>query len=338
LSDLAPSGIPADPFDWIAAQFETPGCRWSMGAFGASGAFPHGPALLEVGRDAIVAYSTGASIRFERKAKLQLVAFETISSDPFMWNHGVALCVPEDDLFAAPAGIIRDAGTDGGAIAPADRAARCFDIGIPSSQARVSIRPNDSEAVGILDRFVGETFWALPKATLEGLATSRLDLVIETPIGRLEMRQEADMPKEAEPYPPFIDIRLLKSGFTHARSTPVPSGLVACGYVFPPHPARQAPGVTKDFDRLEHVRCQAALDRFGVPVLVRLKREVEAALDSGAHPPSGVKTRHEIDVVRVALRQRLMIDPHIDLAPWLSVFDKPLLAAIAARGRTRQSS
>lgn len=328
---MTPSGIPDDPFDWIAAQLEKPGCLWSMGAFGASGAFPHGPALLAAGRDAVVAYSAGASIRFERKAKLQLVAFETISSDPFMWNHGVVLCVAEDDLFAAPAGIIRDAGTDLDAIRPDGRAARRFDIGIPSRQARVSIRPNGSKTADILDHFVGETFFGLPETALEGLAASRLDWVIETPIGRLEMRQEADVLTEADPYPPLIDIRLLKSGLTHARSTPVPEGLVACAYVFPPHPARHAPGVTKDFDTAEHAGFQATLDRFGLPALVRLKRDVMAALDAGSASLSGINGRHEIDVVRVALRQRLMIDPHIDLAPWLSVFDKPLLAAMERR-------
>lgn len=337
---MTPSGIPDDPFDWIAAQLADPLCRWSMGAPGASGTFPHGPAFPEAVAEgeAIVAHSQAASIRLARAARLCPVAFETISADPFMWNHGVALCVPQDDLFAASAETICDMGLDDAAIRPDDRSARCLDLGIGSQQARVLIRSTDLNMIDLMGRFVGETFFGLPKTVLEMLASSRLDWVVETPIGRLEMRQQADVPSGAEPYPPFIDIRLLKSGLTHARSTPVPRGLVPCGYVFPPHPARRAPGVAKDFNRLEHARFQAVLDRFGVPALVRLKREVEAALDSGAHPPSGIKTRHEIDVVRVALRQRLVIGSQIDLAPWLSVFDKPLLAAIAARGPTRQSS
>lgn len=310
-----------------------------MGAPGASGTFPHGAAFHEAVAEgeAIVAHSQAASIRLGRAARLCPVAFETISADPFMWNHGVALCVPDADLLAAPADTIRDMALDAGAIRPGDRSARCFDLGIGSQQARVLIRSADFNVTDLMGRFVGETFSGLPKAALDVLAASRLDWVVETPIGRLEMRQQADVPSGVEPYPPFIDIRLLKSGLTYARST-CPPGLVPCGYIFPSHPARQAPGVAKDFDRLEHARFQATLDRFGVPALVRLKREVEAALDGGAHPPSGVKTRHEIDVVRVALRQRLVIGSQIDLAPWLSVFDKPLLAAISARGGTRQSS
>jgi len=326
---LSVPATPDDPLEWIIAWLGDPSCLWSMGGFGVSGIFPPGDHSVDITSDAraIVARSRNASLRIDRAVRLRLVAFETISSDPFLWNHGVALCFAKGaGMPDGQAGTIREIGPDHSAIDPANGADGCFDMGVGSRQARLLIRCGKVRIPSLLERLAGRSFLDLHAGAADFLAAGQLEWIVETPIGRVEMRQGEGMP-----CPVFIDRRLLDSGLTHTRGIVVPHGWLPCGYVFPPHPARAAPGVHKSFDKEEHMRFQTVLGRFGDPGLMRLKRQVVAALEAGSTELPKLSSRHEIDVARVALRQRLMTHPGSDLTPWLQAFDRPLMEAVAAR-------
>ncbi|MFU0506004.1 DUF6925 family protein [Pseudaminobacter sp. NGMCC 1.201702] len=316
-------------FDWLAEALGASTWRWSLGAFGAIGAFSHDrePTVVAATDQALVVRSAAASLRIERIFQLRPVAFETISSVPRLWNHGIALCVAEHALFAPQRAGLLDAGEDGAAISPADRHKRCFDIGIASRQARVKLRSGMDGMHELLAGWQGATFSELPRPLLGELAASDLDWIIETPVGRLEVMHTTAQTISGS-YPAFLSPGLLGSGRTHARTTPIPTGFVPCGYGFPPHPCQG-----KIFDRQAHARFQSMLDRFGLPELVCFKRKVEAALDRRQFEPPSINSRHELSVVRVTLRQRLLTDPGFDLRPWLEVYDHALLRSLDAARR-----
>jgi hypothetical protein len=168
-------------------------------------------------------------------------------------------------------------------------------------------------------------FTALSQADSALLAGACLDWVFETPIGRLEVRQEARSHPPDLPFPPFVMPNLLDSGLTHARTTALPDGLIPCGYAFPAHPARSAPGGPRPFDPACHRHFQSIFGLCGRPDLVMLKKRVEALLDRGRFDRLEADSREAQAAIRVAMRQRMMMMmPQADLTPWLEAYDRPL--------------
>jgi hypothetical protein len=104
----------------------------------------------------------------------------------------------------------------------------------------------------------------------------------------------------------------------------VPDGWVPCAHLFPPHPLRDGLGEARPFRRDHHLAFQTMLERYGVPDLVTLKRQVVDSIMAGCGP-SGVylpADRFSRATVRVALRQ-LKASEHSTtaLAAWLSAHD-----------------
>lgn len=295
-----------------------------MGGFGAIAGFSHKGDDTEVAQTdtRIELRTTAAAMRIDYAAILP-VAFETISSTPDSWNHGIALCVQEQRLADGPTGI----GVpqfDPDMLLDTEAGAVTFDLGISSSQVRVKLRTAETGIVSLMEHSQGCDFTALSAAETTLLAAVQLDWIFETPIGRLEVRQEPESHPTGLSYPPFIMPNLLKSGLTHARTTALPEGLVPCGYAFPAHPARSRPGRPKPFDLAEHQRFQALFDRYGRTDLVHLKRRTEALLERGGFDMLGANNREAQATVRVGLRQRLMMEPQTDLTLWLEAYDLPL--------------
>jgi len=329
---LASPSIPDDPLEWIATQLSDPACKCSLGGFGAVGMFPQdADAEVALKDHAIVVRAAGATLRIERGANIRLVAFETISSDSLSWNHGVAICTDQSRLLAAQSDCLRETGPDKSAIDEADRHVPCFAAGVASQQMRVLLRTADNDLLHALRHHSGLNFFDLPASVTELGARSPVDWIVETPAGRLEFRQRLTSQSPNMPCPVFIDRDLLASGLTHARGIAIPPGSMPCGYIFPPHPARAAPGMPKHFDEREHLRFQQILDRFGIAELVSLKRQTEADIAAGTTVMQPLKTRHETDIVRVVLRQRLTMGRDAGLEPWMEVFDRPLLEAVRKR-------
>ena len=240
----------------------------------------------------------------------QLLAFETLSSEPMGWNHGLALCLPPGP--GAGSRLLRRV-SDSDAIERGDRSRLALDLGLAQGASRALFRPDDPAAFAVegLD-------WSEAAPLLEPLSGV---WIIDTPLLRIERRLPRGIGIHTVP-------QALTSGATHAATTPVPAGLVPVAHVFPPHPARQAPGAP--VDPILHEQFQALLARFGRPDLWGLKRQVLAQLAAGRFEPPETD-RHGAAVVRVALRQyaRLHGAPP---QPWLERFDRPLLRALRDGG------
>lgn len=289
-----------------------PGNVWSMGPFGAMlGIFPTGGALRG---DALFAEAPGVRLRLGGLP--QPVAFEALSSDPLGWNHGIALCLPA----AEPAGpeVLDWAGADHGALDPGDRARQVLDLGLRASQGRILLRLAPEAAAPFLGRPFAEVRPALADLPAVWIA--------ETALGRIE---QVHHPRPGAGAPLMFMPKMLGSGRTHAATTPVPEGLVPLSHVFPRHPARQAPGVSKAFDAAAHAAFQDLLARYGIPEFWALKQSVLAALRRGELLDIA-GGRHRMAALRVALRQARHVMPGADLQPWLERYDAPMLAAMEA--------
>lgn len=242
----------------------------------------------------------------------RLLAFETLSSDPTGWNHGLAICLPLGE--GAPLRMLRRV-SDSDAIERVDRGRLALDLGLAQGPSRALFRPDDPAGFATEGRE-----WPEAAPALEPLSGV---WIIDTPVLRIERR-----------LPRGIGIhtvaQALASGATHAVTTPVPAGLVPVAHVFPPHPGRLAPGAPAPFDTARHQQFQSLLERFGRPDLWALKQQVSAQLAEGRFDPPEVD-RHGAAVVRVALRQHARLHGAPPQA-WLARFDRPLLRALAGEG------
>ena len=305
------AGTVLAPDALLREMLAAPDHLWSMGTFGALMGFtPIGAAVADGGT--LIAGGAGGWLRLD--AIPRLLAFETISSDPLGWNHGVALCLAKPPAHGKGADrVVLAAGADDKAIRPEDRGLALFDLGLEQAGCRALFRPDRAatEAVATLcGRSCDEVITQL--ATLPGT------WIVETPLGRLERRHEGDGPAP-----------LMRVGgtagrkHTHATSTPVPEGWLPYAHAFPPHPARNAPGAPAAFDPKRHAAFQALLARYGDPRLHALKVRVNELLERSRFET--IRTdRHGSSVIRVALRQSLHVLPDGIPDAWLDAHDRAL--------------
>lgn len=284
---------------------------WSVGTPSAVMGFSASGAVMGCDR-APVARNGAVSLRLEGAPRL--LAFETISADPFGWNHGLALCVTA----RAPAGSgwIAGCGGDPRAIRPEDRDRPVWNMGCGDGIARVLFRPDEAAAMAGL---AGRS-WDEARPEIERLPGT---WAVDTAIARIEQRHEGG------PAP------VLRLGTAPPATTPLPDGWLAAAHVFPPHPARLRPGQPAAFDPDRHAAFQTLLARHGRADLWALKQAVQALLAKGRFAEidtRGELGRHGRMVIRVALRQALARDGVPPPDPWISRHDPALWRALHGAG------
>lgn len=303
-------------FNWFAEAVADPRYEISLGAFGAVGQFPREPRTgVDVGVDRIVVTTETARIALNHHARLQPIAFETLSSDPEGWNPAIALCLPHAEARMSGRALWTPIGPDKGAINPSDRSMTCYDVGLDTACADILIRPSSAAtrrhaALALYKKVAPDTL-------LERHADDVW--VFETAVGRIET---------LHPGRRHVFANLLSKDLTHSTAAPIPDGLSPVGYVLPPNPrhcrAEDAASC--------HTAYQHLLDRFGRQDLVCLKRKVEAALEAGRSPAGlealldhrGLPSRAEMACVRIALRQRRWLRRQRDRPEWENAYDRPL--------------
>lgn len=296
-------------------MFGASGHVWSLGTLTAFAALPETGQITE--GDGLILSSEGclARLRPDLPPEARLLAFETLSSDPRGWNHGIALCLPVTG--AAPSGVVRTV-RDDDPILDAHRGRPVLDLGLGQGASRALFRPPQGQAAEA--SAVEGMVWAKAAPLL---AQRPGTWIIDTPVLRVERSTAEGIGLHSVP-------QAVMTGRSHAETTPVPEGLIPVAHVFPPHPARHAPGAPMAFDPARHVWFQAILEGHGRPDLWALKAEVLAQLATGRCDPPQTD-RHGAAVLRIALRQHLHLHgtpPHA----WLERFDRPLLRALEEGG------
>lgn len=285
---------------------------WSVGTLGAFMALPVG--LTRLHGEALILSAPGFVARLRPGGRL--LAFETLSSAPRGWNHGIALCLPapaDGGPRTARLRLVGDA-----PILPAGAEEAVFDLGLGQGPVRVLFRPQDA-STRTLRRAEG-LCWAEAAPQLAQMPGT---WIIDTPILRVERQMSGGIGLHSLP-------QALVTGRRHAQTTPVPPGMMPVAHVFPPHPARRCPGEPADFDPARHRRFQSILARHGRADLGALKATVLAQLAARRCDPP-VTDRHGATAVRVTLRQHLRITGEVP-RDWLARFDRPLLRLLEQEG------
>jgi hypothetical protein len=146
-------------------------------------------------------------------------------------------------------------------------------------------------------------------------------------VGRIEVFQPIPPADGKSPDGPHTHVlpKLLHHRRTHPATEPVPDGFIPCAHLYPAHPATDALGQRRRFDRTRYDAFQKMLRDFGDPEFYAVKQRVVAAVAAGEDPSviaiaDGRFTRTNI---RVALRQlKAADDVSPSLMKWLAAHER----------------
>lgn len=277
------------------------GTVWTLGGFGALAEFrrdaEEAVVSLEDGRIGLVTPRGGLAL--DLGAGIVPVAYETAL--PGGWSHAVALCLPAAACTAIRPSRLIELGPDAACLRSQDSGARLFDLGLAMPQGTVGLRTADPRMIAILRAASGRDIVA-PESPVPGLlAAGALDVVVATPLGRMEVFGRSGPLVPGAPRG-FVVPQILRLGRIHAATAPIPAGLVPCAHLHPPHPCRDGHGRPIPFHRGHHAAFQALHARWGDPGHVALKRRI------GAESAGAVgDDRHSRAVVRIAMMQAAMV-------------------------------
>ncbi|MDO9428064.1 MAG: hypothetical protein Q7T93_14685 [Methylobacterium sp.] len=267
--------------DHLARALDDPASRWSLGGFGAVAEFGCAAGELVTCLGRFGRLTPRGALILAPPDDLVMVAYETGFTGG--WSHCVALCLPAAGALVPGVEVVNLRGADTGAARPQDRDALIFDLGLGMLQGWAGLRTRDPDLVARLSAACGVSAFASGSPVARLLAERRVDVVMGTLLGRIEVFGGPAAPAMGGPRA-FVAPRMLRAGRTHAATAPIPPGLVPCAHLHPPHPCRDAEGRPIPFDAGTHAAFQAVLSRWGDPRLVALKERLAAgeAMPRGA--------------------------------------------------------
>jgi hypothetical protein len=243
-----------------------------VGEFGVLAEFHHagpGPARGE----ALAAATQGGAIRVRPAADVRLLAYETPSPNPRLWNHGIAFCLPEAAATMDCRNGVTELGADSDAIFGDSREELLFDLGLGRRSVNFCVRTADPALIDLLRGAQGRSVLGDPglAASIVAAAPAR---VVASRLARIEISNPIPPPGGDSPDGPHTHLmpELIRRRRTHDANIPVPTGYLPCLTLYPAHPARDAEGRERAFDAAMHAAYQRLLERFGDPDYVAAKR------------------------------------------------------------------
>ena len=276
-----------------------PTTAWSLGSFGAIAEFmrdPDEPVLALPDERLGLATARGA-IALTPSSDLRPIAYETAVASG--WNHAIALCLPEATCAMNRRTVVTELGPDRNAARLEDHDGILFDLGLDLHAVDACVRVRDPEAVAKLRAGIGMPLFDHANPIGRHLAAMSPHRVFLARIGRVEVYAPIPGPGGTSPEGPHTHVlpKLLRSGRTHAATTPIPVGWVPCAGLHPAHPYKDMLGKRIAFEESRYEAFQTLLDRWGDPELVAIKR-------GEAETPGGtVSSRHAQSARRVAEAQ-----------------------------------
>ena len=296
--------------DWLLDAVADPANGWSVGTFGAIAEFTRDgdePVVLErFGGRAEAATARGA-FRLELADDLRPVAYETPNRDGETWSHAVALCLPGADAAMHRRTALTELGPDRDAIRPEDRDVILFDMGLGTVQVDVCIRTAEPELIATLRSAAGRSLFEPGNPAMGAVVAAGPHRVFVGRLGRGEVYQPIPSADGQSPDGPHTHVlpKLLRTGRTHSATTPIPDGLVPAAHLFPPNPLKDQADRQRSFPAGDHAAFASLFERYGVPDLIRLRREVRSAVRAGVAPREfqAPGDKHSRASLRVTLRR-----------------------------------
>lgn len=298
--------------DLLREALAEPGTAWSLGTFGAIAEFMRDPdeAVSVLPDDRLGMATERGAIALTACPDLRPVAYETSVASG--WNHAVALCLPEPNCSMSRRGVVTELGPDRNAARERDRDAILFDLGLDLLAVDACVRTSDPEAIACLRSGVGRPLFDHANPIGRHLVAMSPHRVFLAQVGRIEVYAPIPGPGGTSPEGPHTHVlpKLLRSGRTHAATTPIPAGWVPCAALHPAHPYKDMMGQRIAFDTTRHAAFQELLDRWGDPDLLAVKR------GGKPRPDSPVSSRHAQAARRVAeVQARYLRGEVIDADP-----------------------
>jgi len=292
MASSSPDAVP----DLLREALADPGTAWSLGSFGAMAEFMRDPdeGISALPDDRLGMATERGAIALSASPDLRPVAYETAVASG--WNHAVALCLPEATCAMTRRAVVTELGPDREAARERDREAILFDLGLDLVAVDACVRTSDPEAIACLRSGVGRPLFDHANPIGRHLVAMSPHRVFLAKVGRIEVYAPIPGPGGTSPEGPHTHVlpKLLRSGRTHAATTPIPAGWVPCAALHPAHPYKDMMGQRIAFDATRHAAFQELLDRWGDPDLLAVKRGGEPRLDSP------VSNRHAQAARRVA--------------------------------------
>jgi hypothetical protein len=313
--------------DLLADQLADMEAGWSVGTFGAIAEFTREagePAELDRTSDAISVVTDKGGLRIVSHPDLRPIASESPTTES--WSHRVALCLPNGSCAMSGHATLTEIGPDDGALRTQDRSGVLFDLGLGTLQIDACIRVSDPGVVAALRGRAGKSLFAPENDTMRIILAANPHRVFVSRIGRAEVFQPIPPPGGKSPDGPHTHVlpKLLAHGRTHAATEPVPDDWVPCAHLYPAHPLRDQLGRKRMFRSEHHTAFQALLERYGLPELVALKRQVVEAVTAERRPDtvSIPNDRFARATMRVALRQLAAEPLSPPLGEWVSAHER----------------
>ena len=312
----------------LSEQIRDPDTQWSLGTFGGIAEFSRDPdeaVRLTTSGNGVAAVTERGGVAIALHEKLRPFASESITRQS--WSHRVALCLPQDICPMNRRNVLTELGADGEALREQDREGVLFDVGLDAVQADLCIRTADPDAIARLRSHAGRSVFEADNPAMGVILATNPHRVFISRIGRLEVYQQIPPATGKSPDGPHTHVlpKLLRSKRTHPATEPVPEGWVPCAHFYPSHPARDAMGEPRPFDRRPYEAFQRLMDMHGLPESVALKKQVTLAVLDGQPPfaPETVSDRAGRTSIRIALRQiKATGSSSRSLPAWLEAFDR----------------
>jgi hypothetical protein len=293
---------------------------WSCGSFGAVAEFARdADENVAISENGLAAVTSRGGVRLSPIDDIRPVAYELLGRRPETWEHGLALCLPQDRCRLAGHEALTEVGPDAEALHPEDREALLFDLGLAISHADICVRTADPEVIGLLRKGLGRSLLAPEGAPLlREIASLSPHRVFRCRLGRVEVYQPIPDPGMKTPLGPHTHVlpRLLALRRTHAATLPIPTGWVPCMTMFPPSPISAGHGGVRPFDKAQYAAFQQLWTRYGMEELVALKEQILAVLAAGQYA-SHAELEPPLDragraIAQVALRHRRQLQLPVD--------------------------
>lgn len=285
----------------LAAHLPMATSSWSVGEFGVLAEFHHARTPTESASTSI-ASTDGGALRVSLHPDVRVLAYETPSPNPRLWNHGIAFCLPEDKARMDGRTGVTELGHDTRAIFESSREDLLFDLGLARRSVNFCVRTGDPTLISVLRRALGVS--VLDDAALSAaIVAAGPTRVVESRMARIEITNPIPAPGGASPEGPHTHLmpELIRRRRTHDANIPLPAGYLACLTLYPSHPARDAEGRERTFDANLHAEYQHLLERYGDADYLAAKRGED-----------GRRSRKENLGRLIAARQRALaskIDP-----------------------------